>query len=484
MEGGKHKRRYDMKKLFRKFIAAASLAILAVSMSACSGDDDVVVVKPAAPTGVAATFDSITPSSALTLTWDPVPVAASYNVYYSTDPAFTLLSGTKITGATSPHVFTAGTFSDNTTYYFAVTTVNSAGTESLASLKVSAIHPTFTQADLDGPWYLTVFRTNSSDVTLPDFDWLRMRVNIAAITGVATIESYNIGIGNITDTTIPAGNLTFTMDAAGTGIVAQGGDFGGLDSHNVMSSNGELIVGTYTVSPTVKEIRIFQRADAIGTISPTVLSGKNFVFHQLETGLNADEGWSYGGGSVDAGGVVTLTSLADQLGVTIPPGPPQIADTLTITTDGVVTSPTTDTNFLGFMSRDGNLIIGTTRNDTGTAFQLRVIQVAGGTFNMGDLAGLYNYSTLFGGISTSLWQYGTLTINSLGVTTDLSYLDSTGSTTLPGSVTLSMDAAGIITNAANPTIHGAMSLSKDLMVFTFSSGAAGSELYGLSLAVK
>jgi len=462
-----------MKKLFRRIFAAASLAILAVSMNACSGDDNVVVVKPAAPTGVVAVFDSMTSA---TVTWSPVASAASYNVYYSTNPDFTLTTPgiSKISGITTiPHHFTDAALTDNTPYYFVVTTVNSAGTESLASLKVSATHASFTQADLTGPWYITVFRTG---VGAPpsDLGWLRMRVTLDGA-GSATINTYEQSDGV---TTIPAGALTFTIDA--NGIVTQGGDFGGLASHNVMSSNKQLIVGTNTISATVQEIRIFQKGDALVTFSDADLAGKSFAFHQLSSG--AEIGWVRGEGSIDASRVVSITSIFDS--ATWPaPGTPPAPDTLSIDpATGIVTS-LNEPNFQGMMTLDKKMIIGTTRDDLSTIFNLRVIQGTGQTFTMGDLAGAYNFSSLFDG-SSALWQYGTVTINSSGVTDFLSYLDSTGSSTIPASVTISMTAAGTITNAADPTNHGTMSFNKDLFVSTFTAGAVGSEIYGLSFAVK
>lgn len=462
-----------MKKLFRKFIAAASLAILAVSMSACNGDDDVVVVKPAAPTGIAATFDSMTSA---TVTWNSVTNAASYNVYYSTNPDFTLTTPgiTKISGITSiPHHFIDAALIDNTPYYFVVTTVNSAGTESLASLKVSATHASFTQADLTGPWYVTVFRAG---VGAPpsDLGWLRMRVTLDG-TGSATIESYEQSDGV---TTIPVGALTFTIDA--NGIVTQGGDFGGVLSHNVMSSNKQLVVGTNTISATVQEIRFLQKGDTLVTFSDADLAGKPFAFHQLSTG--AEVGWVRGEGSIDASRVATISSIFDS--ATWPAaGSPPAPDTLSIDpATGLVTS-LNEPNFQGMMTLDKKMIIGTTRDDLSTAFQLRVILGTGQTFTMGDLAGTYNFASLFDGSST-LWQYGTVTVNSAGVSDFLSYLDSTGSSTLPASVTISMNATGTITNVADSTSRGTMSFNKDLFVSTFTAGAVGSEIYALSFAVK
>ncbi|ABQ26212.1 fibronectin type III domain-containing protein [Geotalea uraniireducens] len=86
---------------------------------------------PAAPAGLTATGAA----GQMTLSWNAVSNATSYNVYYSTTGGVSAANGTKIAGATSPYVqsgLTAGT-----TYYYIVTAVNSAG-ESAASAQVSA----------------------------------------------------------------------------------------------------------------------------------------------------------------------------------------------------------------------------------------------------------------------------------------------------------------------------------------------------------
>ncbi len=70
----------------------------------------------------------------VTLTWTAATGASSYNLYYSTSSTVTT-SSTKVAGATSGQVVSSLT--DNTLYYFAVTSVTN-GTESALSSTVSA----------------------------------------------------------------------------------------------------------------------------------------------------------------------------------------------------------------------------------------------------------------------------------------------------------------------------------------------------------
>lgn len=64
-------------------------------------------------------------SSQNVIEWNPVSVATSYNLYWSTSPNPTVATAAKIATATSPYVHTGLT--NGTTYYYFVTSQNSAG---------------------------------------------------------------------------------------------------------------------------------------------------------------------------------------------------------------------------------------------------------------------------------------------------------------------------------------------------------------------
>lgn len=73
----------------------------------------------------------------ITLSWDPVPDAASYNIYWSTSPITNTSqpTGTLIAGVNSPYTHTG--LVDGQTYYYIVTSVRD-GSESLPSSVVAA----------------------------------------------------------------------------------------------------------------------------------------------------------------------------------------------------------------------------------------------------------------------------------------------------------------------------------------------------------
>ncbi|HEX9183685.1 MAG TPA: fibronectin type III domain-containing protein [Burkholderiales bacterium] len=86
---------------------------------------------PAAPSGVSATGGS----GQVTVAWNAVAGATSYNLYWSGTNGVTTSNGTRIAGASRPAVLTG--LANSATYYFIVTAVNAAG-ESLASVQVAA----------------------------------------------------------------------------------------------------------------------------------------------------------------------------------------------------------------------------------------------------------------------------------------------------------------------------------------------------------
>lgn len=86
---------------------------------------------PVAPNNV----DARGGSGQVTLTWESVGNATTYNLYYSTSPGVTKENGIKISEVTTPYVQTGLTA--DSTFHYIVTAVNSAG-ESAASLPVSA----------------------------------------------------------------------------------------------------------------------------------------------------------------------------------------------------------------------------------------------------------------------------------------------------------------------------------------------------------
>jgi hypothetical protein len=70
-------------------------------------------------------MESTKPTEDVTLAWDSVPNAASYNIYWSDKPGVTRQNGTKISGVKSPYKMKG--LIKGKKYYFVVTAVNASG---------------------------------------------------------------------------------------------------------------------------------------------------------------------------------------------------------------------------------------------------------------------------------------------------------------------------------------------------------------------
>jgi len=103
----------------------------ALIIGGCSGHDNTSngnVVSPA-PVNLTA----IAGVRSLTVSWDSVPGATTYNLYYSTSSGVTSSTGTKVANISSPYTLTSLT--SDTAYYVVVTSVKG-NTESVASSQV------------------------------------------------------------------------------------------------------------------------------------------------------------------------------------------------------------------------------------------------------------------------------------------------------------------------------------------------------------
>jgi len=112
---------------------------------------DSIVETPSAPTSVSA----VAGDEQVTVSWDAVAGATSYNIYWKTSSPVTQLNGTKITGVTSPYIHTGLT--NGVPIYYVVTAVGTGG-ESADSSEVNA---TPTGATI-GTWLSPVFSANKN----------------------------------------------------------------------------------------------------------------------------------------------------------------------------------------------------------------------------------------------------------------------------------------------------------------------------------
>jgi uncharacterized protein (TIGR02145 family) len=104
---------------------------------------------PSAPSISSATAGD----SSVTVSWNAVAGATSYNLYYAAGTTVTTITGTKVTGVTSPKQ--VATLTNGTQYAFAVSAVNAGGESGLSSVQ-TATPQAVTVIDTDGNVYHTV----------------------------------------------------------------------------------------------------------------------------------------------------------------------------------------------------------------------------------------------------------------------------------------------------------------------------------------
>ena len=166
--------------------------------------------QPAAPMVVQATAAA----GAITLNWDTVLGATSYNVYYANQAGVTkadyasLVGGTRLTGLTTPSL-TIGV-NANVPYYFVVTTVDPTG-EGPESRQVSAIN-------INGPTWTSVGGLTS----------------IAMFTAAADRTQLNAAYA-------AGGNNTYMSTDGGFTWTALGGGIGGANVRAIYADNGRVL---------------------------------------------------------------------------------------------------------------------------------------------------------------------------------------------------------------------------------------------------
>ncbi len=176
-------------------------------------------IPPSPPSGVTANAGN----GQITISWNSVSGATSYNIYWSTSSGVTPANGTKIPDAASP--FTQTGLTNNTTYYYIVTAVNSYG-ESIASGQVSAT-----------PWDSNDI---SGTVMYSGLKKGRIYINVDNAGGGSTIYGTSISqTGSFTIRGVPSGSyvLSAWLDNIGTGTLHASNPTGTSTPFSVNFSN-------------------------------------------------------------------------------------------------------------------------------------------------------------------------------------------------------------------------------------------------------
>ncbi|OFZ67910.1 MAG: hypothetical protein A2V79_02310 [Betaproteobacteria bacterium RBG_16_56_24] len=278
-------------------IGVTCFILLVLFLSGCGGSGDssqVIQGPPATPNGVNVVISSIT-TNELTISWNGVANATSYNIYWSTMLGASKNS-TKISAIASTSYAHAG-LTSGVTYYYVVTAVNSYG-ESLESAEAFALMdkplPPGAVAAVAGDGQATLSWNPNGAVSY--------NVYMASQSGV-TKANYATLTGGMayTGVTSPYNRAGLTNGTTYYFVVT------GVNSFGESSESSELAVtpaaaGSLTVSGTVKyEDKEYGTG---GFTGKTTYKAARFV--EVEA-VNATNGATIATGTTDATGLYSLT---------------------------------------------------------------------------------------------------------------------------------------------------------------------------------
>ncbi|MCZ6691787.1 MAG: SBBP repeat-containing protein [Planctomycetota bacterium] len=277
-------------------------ALNTIGGGAESGDSAEVSAMPlAAPTGVSATGSP----NQVTLDWNAVTGAASYELYWDTAPGVSPATGTRIPAVSPPYLH-AG-LGLGATYHYVVTASNlvGGGAESLPSLEVSAIadFPRGLDMSFGGGGFIVhddaaggsgddvgraiavdslgrILVAGSSDGGVTDFDMVVWRLN---------------DDGSL-DTTFNGQGWVVHDNAAGGGFEDSGEDI-------ALDSSGRILVAGYSWGGVCGYDMVIWRFNSDGTLD-TTFNGLGWVVHDSAAGgADSDSGH---GLALDASGRIVV----------------------------------------------------------------------------------------------------------------------------------------------------------------------------------
>jgi hypothetical protein len=222
--------------------------------------------------------------------------------------------------------------------------------------------------------------------------------------------------------------------------------------------------GSYTVTPS-KTGYTFTPSSLAVTVSGVAVTGKNFVAKS-----NAASTYSISGavsGAVQSGVTVTLSGVGSATTISNGSG--------NYTFAGLVNGSYTITpSMTGYTFSPVNAAATVSGGNTvGKDFVATAIPA---TYSQADLTGRWRVNMLRAG-SINGWVHATVTLDSSGLATVSSFLDSTGNSTLPaaGSMQWTINGSGVISESGingTPTAHMTMTSNKNFIAGTGSDGTS------------
>jgi fibronectin type 3 domain-containing protein len=519
----------------KRMVGCSALAVMfiALLMAGCGGGGGSSAPPRLSPPASVFAAGGI---GEVTVTWTAATGATSYNIYHSTSPNVKKGTGTKVTGAISPHSVTG--LAIGTKYYFVVTTADAAG-ESAESVEVSATPvfpaPTGVKASpgnnsatiqwepVAGATSYTVYHSPTPGVTKTTPTNIPGAASPQIVTGLTngTPHYFVVTAGanglesteSVEVSTTPTSVLP-PVPSAPTGVTGTAGAGSARITWPAVDNATSYNI-YYSTSPGVTTAT---QTKVTGATSPAIVpnlirgvayyfvvtaenaAGESGVSNEVSVTPNPPDpvfsqadlagtwnvrvlrsaptaGWYSVLIDVDNAGTVTVReSGASGANLTIPNVPALSVTSGTGVSAGVVkeTGAGSNSTFHGKMSSGKNLIVGTSTQGTSIALHILVKRVPGITYSSADLANKsFGYQKIYSG-SSHFWELAAGSTDGSGRITLASKEDSSGPLSLPAPnyATLSITGTGIVTIDNEITFSGVMSSDKNTIVGT-STDAAG-----------
>ncbi|MDD2366596.1 MAG: hypothetical protein PHN84_10580 [Desulfuromonadaceae bacterium] len=224
--------------------------------------------------------------------------------------------------------------------------------------------------------------------------------------------------------------------------------------------------GTVSIAEVQMVINSFLGLTA-DTYSQNDLTGTWYIFQYI-TGSNSS--WARATLSVSSSGVATPSNGLNSDGGTGQTAAMQ----LNVSANGEIT--TTDSTTKMFLSSNKQLIVGTGGLVGDESIYIGIKASSG--FQQSDLQGSWRWQDFLqqgnsGSSWANGWQRSNVSINSLGTATVSGGSGSSGSTTVPFTISpfkLDLNSQGIVTTSLLKSFYGVLSTDKNLLVATYTNG--------------
>ena len=478
------------------FLLAAVLLFTGIVLPGCGGGGGSDPSPPAAPSNVTATPGDNT----VTVSWDNVAGAASYNIYYGTSAGVTKANGTKLSSATSPRAV-AG-LANGTTYYFVVTAVNADG-ESAVSAEISATpaaapppaaptgvtatagngQVTVSWSAVAGATSYNIYYASSPGVTTASPTKVVGATSGDPVTGLTNGTTYYFVVtafnanGESAVSSPEMSAIPGTPPAAPTGVIASAGN-----GQVTVSWNPAAGAASYNIyHGTAAGVTIATGTKVAGAVSPSIVTGltNGTPYFFVVTAVNGY------GESTESSEVSATPGAppATPTGVTATRGYGQVtvswnpaagaasyniyygtAAGVTIATGTKVAGAVSPSIVTGLTDGTTYYFVVTAVNGYGeSAESLEVSAIPG--FAQADITGTWDIIQFANG-SGARWVHAIGTFNASGNLTLTNFLDSDGNSAGPTTLQWTIDPSGVVSqldSGSDTGFHGKMSSDKKLI---------------------